>query len=210
MITKRKIAARVLTQKAGGQVSSLRKIDPREVYEHIETVRNLMMEKSIRESGHLDGEFVSTFRKIPVLHDTELNEKYSILPTRLISFSDFDGIRQVSAMKKQSTAFVKLENGSDGVYSGLEAYLLHGNAGYYTERTKTGNDTSIRIVYRHLPSDYDKVLIKMVASVYDFDEDEALPIPAAHEEELFQLVNQAFNEQEKTPIDTKEDNAPNQ
>lgn len=205
MLTKRKIASRILSALNGGQNNSLIKIDPREVYEAIESARNLMMEKAIRESGHLDGEYVFPYRNIPVLHDATLSVKYCVLPARMISFSDFDGIRVVSPMKNQSIAFAKLDNGAQGIYGPLEASKLHGNPGYYIEK----GSNEVRLVFEHLPSDYDKVLIKMIASVYAFDEDEQLPIPAAHEQELVDMVQQYLTGQEKTPIDSREDDSPN-
>lgn len=208
MITKEKIASWVIRAFSGGGVTSFRKIDPRSVYEVIETVRNLMMEEFIAENGYLDGEYITQFPNIDVLNDTTTSQQYSILPSRLISLSNFDGVHQVSPMKNQKESFIKLQNGSQAVYSNLEAGKLAGKTGYYIERVKIGTDKSIRIYYQCLPFAYNKVLIKMVASTYNFDEDEQLPIPAAHEQELMDRVMKAISIQLGIPIDTKNDSEP--
>lgn len=208
MITKEKIAFRIINKNQGGLLSSFRKVDPREVYEGIETVRNAFMEKMIAETGMLDGEFVTQFKDVDVLCDDSTLQKYSILPARLISFSTFDGLRQVSAMKNQAKSFIKVDNGFESTFSGLEASKLFGHTGYYIERVKIGTDQSIRIYYKNIPEHYKKVLIKMIASTYDFDEDEALPIPASYEEQLVLQVDQWFLQQFGIPQDTKNNSEP--
>lgn len=210
MITKEKIAQRIIQKNSGGLVSSNRKVDPREIYEGIETVRNAMMEKFIQENGHLDGEFITQYKNIDVLCDDSTMQFYSILPARLISFSTFDGLHQVSPMKSQSRSFVKVSNGFQSTYNKLEASKLAGNTGYYIERVKIGTDRSIRVYYQNIPEHYKKVLIKMVASTYDFDEDEALPIPASSEEPLVLAVDQWFMQQYQIPQDVKNNSEPQQ
>lgn len=210
MITKEKIAFRIINKSQGGLLSSFRKVDPREIFEGIETVRNAFMEKMIAETGMLDGEFVTQFKDVDVLCDDTTMQFYSILPARLISFSTFDGLRQVSPMKNQEKSFIKIENGFDATFVGLEASKLSAHTGYYIERVKIGTDKSIRIYYKNIPLHYKKVLVKMIASTYDFDEDEALPIPAMYEEQLILQVDQWFMQQFATPQDTKNNSEPEQ
>lgn len=210
MLTKEKIADRIIFSKEGGQSPDSRKIDPREIYEVLETVRNSFLEAWTEEFGDLDGEFVTQYKDIPVLCDKGTDQKYSILPTRLISFGNLDGLRQVSPMRNQKMSFIRLLNGSVMSFALLEAGLLAGNTGYYIERVKQGTDKSIRIYYQNIPADFDKVLVKQIASVYDFDEDEQLPIPAKYEEIVVETVAKQFEEQTRTPLDVHSDNNPNQ
>lgn len=51
-------------------------------------------------------------------------------------------------------------------------------------------------------------MIKMIASTYDFDEDEALPIPAGFEQQLVAMVYQELGIQLSTPLDLKNDVQP--
>lgn len=203
MLTKQKIATLVLNTLHGGQVSSFKKATPRQVYERIETVRNLFLEQQMKEFGELDGEFITQYRDVTVVKDAGTNKFYSTLPSEIISFGEHSGLRQVSPMKNQELSFIKMANGSESTFAGLEAGQLHGNTGYYIERVKVGTNQSIRIYYKNIPFQYDKVLVKMVASVYDFNENEALPIPAKYEEQLILAVGQAFNPQFKIPVEDK-------
>lgn len=209
MLTKEIIAARVLSSKEGGQDTDFRKVDVREIYQVLETVRNGFLEQWMAEFGDLDGEFVTQYINIPVLCDSTTSQKYSILPTRLISFGDYDGLRQVSPMKNQKMSFIRLKNGGVMSFALLEAGLLAGNTGYYIERVKQGTDKSIRIYYQNIPNDFDKILVKQIASTYDFDEDEQLPIPARWEEMVIQEVAKQFIEQVKTPLATKVESGTN-
>lgn len=203
-LTKEKIAFMVIKGLSGGKEASFIKADPRDIYERIETTRNLMMELAIREFGDLDGEFVTQYKDCEVLCDPVTNKKYTILPTRLISFGDYSGLRQISPMKDQSQSFIKVDNGFESTFSGLEASNLAGHTGYYLERVKRGTNQSIQACYVNIPFQYDKVLVKMIASTYDFEENEALPIPAKYEEQLIMTVGQAFSQSFQIPQDLRE------
>lgn len=207
MLTKQKIASTVIRFIEGGQIPNFRKVSNRDVYERIEIVRNMMMDANIKEFGDLGGEYVTQYGvnpKIEVICDPITLQKYSILPARLISFGDYSGLRQISPLKNQGQSFVFLDNGFLQTFKGLEAGQLHGHTGYYIERVKIGTDQSLRVYYVNIPTDYDNVLIKMIASTYDFDEDEQLPIPAQHELNLLTQVGQFFNAAFQVPEDIRE------
>lgn len=208
MITKEIIAERVLKAVSGGSIISYRKLDPREIYESIETNRNAIMQEIVLGGGVLDGEFVTTFKNVPILDDPETALRFSIMPTKLISFADGGGIRQISPMKNQGLNFIRINGNTQGMFAPLESSKLQGRIGFYPERTKVGTDQSIRVVYKGCPFQYKDVLMKVIASSYDFDEDEALPIPAAFEEKLVTMVIQSFAMNIGMPIDVKNDSEP--
>lgn len=209
MLTKEKIASVIISFGQGGKIASYRKVTPRDVYERIEIVRNMAMDANIKEHGDLGGEYVTQYKGddgagISILTDEVTLQKYSIVPARLISFGDYSGMRQVSPMKNQAESFIHVDNGFLSTFKNLEAGKLHGNTGFYLERVKAGTDQSLRIYYVQLPFEYDKVLIKMIASTYDFDENEQLPIPAQYELTLLTQVGQYFYSAFQVPPDVKE------
>ncbi len=210
MITKEKIADQVIKAPQGGEITSFRKLDPREVYEAIEKARNALMQGILDQGGILDGEFVTQYKHIAVQDDAVTYQKYSILPTRLVSFSDKEGIQQVSPMKNQAESFIRVSSGFQAIYGNLEAGKLNNKVGYYPERVKVGTDQSLRIYYTncHLMANYPDVMIKMIASTYDFDDNEALPIPAAYEQQLVSMVFSELGIQISTPLDVKNDSQP--
>ncbi len=211
MTTKGKIAWIVMKSLGGGVVTNFRKVDPRDVYERISSVWSAMLSAMFEEYGDIDGEFVTHYKDIPVECDADTKEKYSILPVKLLSFGEQVGVRQVSPMKNQAESFIKMTNGAESTYAPLEAGKLHGNIGYYIQRVKDASGvTTYQIRYKNIPFEYDKVLIKMIAPIDDFGEDENIPIPAKYEDELINRVGQEFDPQFKVPQDLKSDLAPNQ
>lgn len=207
MLTKEQIAWIIIKPFQGGVVNTFREIDPRDIYPIIDNVRNAIMESIVAEFGDLDGEFVTPYKKVPILCDEYTGEKYSVLPADIISFGDYLGIRQVSPMKNQKMSLIKMDNGAENTHAPLESGKLHGNAGYYLQRDPVAKKMHIR--YVNLPSNFDSMLIKMIASVKDFEEDEPLPIPAKYEHQLIETVGQTFDKTFKIPQDTKSDVAPN-
>lgn len=203
--SKKKLAVRIIRALHGGNVSAWSKIDPREVYEAIESARNQLMEAFVQKNGSLDGEFITSYSSIPVVCDDTTAQKYSVLPARLISFSTYDGVRLISPMFNQANPFIKVANGFLPTFSGLEASGLGGKTGYYLERHSDG---SVRAYYINIPHDYQKVLIKMVSSTYSFGEDDNLPVPAEFEQPLAEMVYAFMARQYGAPTDKLSDLEP--
>jgi len=199
--TKRSLATLIIENKLGGQVESWQKFDPRELYQYIESARNSFMDQVLMQGGTLDGEFIATYKNVPVECDEDTGEWYSMLPAKIVSLSNKSGLRQVSPMKNQMDVFIKVDNSSNHVYRNLEAGKLWGQTSYHIEKR--------RIVYTNLPFSIKKVLVKMVGSIEAFHEDELLPIPASAEAQIISMVMQMTMEKKQTPVDRINDQMPN-
>jgi len=202
MLTKQKFAELIRESKSGGDPESSSKYHDLVIFEVMELALNSLIARSFIEnrnenSYNIHGDFVTPFPNVKVEFDAARNEKYSILPKRLISLPDNRGLRQVSPMQGQDHAFVKLPNGSNDTFSDLEAFNLDGRTGYYPERDK--------IYYRNLSDDITEVLVKMIASVDGLGVDEPLPIPAEYEADLFTTVKQMLEEEKATTQDKHTD-----
>lgn len=211
-LTKLELAELVIARKTGGQITPEKKIDAREVMKYIDAARNYLIEKSFNQARNiaeysLPGEFISIFKNVAVLNDTDRNLKYSDLPARLVTLRGNRGLRQISPMQSESVAFIITQSGSNFIYDGLEAGnpAVIGTTSWLEKDEATGKT---RIYHKNIPVEYEKILVKMVASIDDLDENTAIPVPAEAEMELIELVMQAFSEQQDRPQDKVNDNNP--
>jgi len=172
------------------------------VYKKIEIARNTIITTDFNQhrnenSYDINGDFITPFNNVPVKEDEEREEKFSELPARIISLPDNRGIRQVSETKGQKNPFYKMPNGMVGTFGNLEAGGLGGGTGYYIERD--------RIYYVNIGDQVENVLIKMIASVDDLDEDDPIPVPAQFEKPLIDMVKEMMDEKKNTTEDDRND-----
>lgn len=205
-ISKRNISDLLRDIKSGGDPTMEGKLHPTIIWKATETVFGGLIEAAMRQdqesNGYdLNGDWISSFKNVPVILDEDTDEMYSELPAQVISLKDDRGIHQVSEMKGQEHPFTRVANGSHAVFSILESHYLNTHVEYYIE----GN----RIVYRGLGIAVEKVLIKMVAGIAGLDPDSPIPIPASMEEELIRRVKDLLEEEKLTPQDKNNDTNPN-
>lgn len=205
MATKRQLAEQILRIKHGGDLSEDAQMDEREVFINIGQVRARIIKEELvanRKAGNFDisGDHITAFENVLIKEDTNKDLFFSDIPVKYLILPDDQGLYQVSLMKNQSDTFVRIPNGAQGIFSGLQAFQLGGRVGYWVEQDK--------IFYHNFPDDLkdSKVLLKMVASIEDFDPDEELPIPADKEDELIRLVLELYGVHTETPQDKASDN----
>ena len=202
-ITKKNIADLIISIKSGGQVSSDSKFDDREIFVLTELVVNTLIANQFQESKEVLGGYIIPFKDVIVLFDEDRNEFYSNLPARAAILPDDLGILQVSPMQDQQLIFIKRKHGALAVFRNLEAGNLLGRTSYYVEGEK--------IFYINIPKYYkDKgVLVKQIANVDGIDENAQIPISAAKELNLFQIVSQIITEQSAATQEKINDNNAN-
>lgn len=203
--TKRQLAEQILRILHGGDISEDAQIDERELFINIDQVRAKLIKEEIvanKKSGILDisGDYISSYEDLTIVKDDKKNLYYSVIPVKYVILPDDIGLYQVSLMQGQESPFIRVANGTMGLFSGLHAFHLGGRVGYWVEKDR---------VYYHNFSDKlkdSKILLKLVASVEDFNPNEELPIPADRELELLQQVLQIYGVHTQVPQDKKNDN----
>jgi len=205
-ISKKNISDLLRDIKSGGDPTMEGKLHPTIIWKATETVFGGLIDAAMRKdqesNGYdLNGDWISSFKNVPVILDKDTDEMYSDLPAQVISLKDDRGLHQVSEMKGQENPFTRVTNGSHAVYSILESHYLNSHPEYYIE----GN----RIIYRGLGVAVEKVLIKMIAGISGLDPDSPIPIPASMEEELIRRVKDLLEEEKLTPQDKNNDTNPN-
>ncbi len=211
MITKRILGEKILRRINGGDYTpSSSNVKAQDVYLELEAARNTLIQKILNESHEdISSQFETTYTNIVVSKDTERERFYSTLPAQLISLvikgnsSNNIGIRQISGMKDEYDVFVPMNSNDSGVFFGLPASGLNGKIGFWSEGDK--------VLYENMPYYWEgkNVMIKMISSIYDLDEDDFIPIPAGEELNLEDLVYQRMAGMRNTPESKLADASPN-
>lgn len=213
-ITRAEITEIILNMKSGGQVSSNYKIDPSHVIKVVDMALAYLISKHYfisKEAGEdIDGSFITAFPNNIVYFDNTRKEYFILLPARIIKLpgGNDKGLRQISGPASQDNVFIKNPNNSSGTMSGLESSGLLGKIGYYLEGSKVffvDRNRSIDGNTNGKIKAVSNVMVKMVASVDGYDDDEPLPVPADMEMELLTLCKSMFDEEKMTPVDNSND-----
>jgi len=203
--TKLQIAEQILRIINAGDVTADSKYDIREIILAVEQERDRLVRLRLFESLQMGemivaGDVISSFDNVLIKNDSVKDMLYSDLPGNPLSLPNDYGVWQVSYQKNQKSAFIRMPNGSIGLYNGLLSSNLGGREGYFVE----GN----RIYYNDNVSDCcgHKVLIKMVLNSGSIANDVLFPIPADIQSEVIRNVVQLFVQSKGLPHDEQNDN----
>jgi len=201
MITKRILGEKILRRINGGDYSATSSnVAPQDVYLATEACLNALIQKRLNESQEdISSEFATTYEDVIVQKNTARDRFFIQLPATPISLiikgnsSNSAGVRQVSGMKDEYKVFVPMNSGDTGVFAGLPASNLNGQIGYWFEGDK--------LIFENMEYFWEGkgLLVKMISSIYDLEEDAFIPIPAGEELNLEDLVFQRMTGMETTP-----------
>lgn len=140
-------------------------------------------------------EFVATYENQPVLFNSARNLKYVLFPAKVVPLPANSSVQTISDMFGE-TKFYRMPNqfSSDGYEKNLSGTVM-----YWVERG--------RAYFKNLPDSVKKVLLQLVGSINEFDDDEDLPIPAGHEIKVIKVICDHFTGQREIPEDTKNDSS---
>lgn len=207
-LTKEKIARQVIHLNSGGAITGERnRFDVRYIMSFIEPALNYLIQKYFftsrnEDSYQIPDEFITSFYEVPILLDNSRKLYYSDLPGSIISLPDDRGLRHVSPMEDETDQFIRMPAGATGAWSKLEACDLEGEKGYWLEGRK--------IYYHNLPYQFKTdgvLLIKMIQSVNDLEEDEDIPMPGSMELELIETVRRLLMEKNQPEGVVNDNNA---
>jgi len=206
MISIKILAERIIRILAGGDrnIDDFN-IDIREVEMMVSSAANWLIKQNlfqnITQAQHnVDGQYIATFKSVPVLFDDSMDLAYCVLPAKYISMPHDRGIHQVSKMKDQFNVFIPIRNGAVAVFANSPAGRMENRIGFYPEGTN---------IYftRDISKDVDELLIKLViASATDIATNASF-IPPDMEMPIIEKVLQMFGQER--PQDKQNNNNPN-
>lgn len=206
MISIKILAERIIRILAGGDrnIDDFN-IDIREVEMMVSSTCNYFVQQNlfqnITQAQHnVDGQYIATFKDVPVLFDDSTDLSYAKLPAKYITMPHDRGIHQVSLMKDQFNVFIPIRNGAMAVFKNSPAGRLEGKTGFFPEG---------ELIYfvKDISKTTDKLLVKLViASVNDIASDTSF-IPPNLEIPIIEKVLGIFRYEK--PQDKQNNNNPN-
>ena len=167
------------------------KYHPEIISKHITMVLNYLIKdvlykEILRDNnwGLLDS-YVKSFENISILENENRNEKYSILPASVVSLPANRGVRLVCYMQTQSSPFFYRNNNTSNIYGGLDVEEVSQQVRYYVEGNK--------VYYsNHITATASKVLMKLIVTFDNLEDDDDIEIPSGYGKLLFELVMQSM------------------
>lgn len=191
MLTKKKIAESIILRSNGGRMSTTSPIDERDVYVTMDMVAAQMIAQDMRvqmkEKGrnNIDAAWVRQYPSVEVHYDSVTAECYINFPSSRINLEDDYDI-QFIGWQQGGQSWPQESQGSQDAWRLLEAGHTDGTYPYYL----IGNQAR----FRTMPKRYNgrKVLVRMVAGIDGYGEDDVLPIPSIFAQDLLERTAQTF------------------
>lgn len=202
-MTKGEAIELVLQKVSGGTVNqdTSRRIRYEDVEAYLTPAINYAITKQYyinkKEEGEstVSNEFVATYF-MDVEFDSNRDAYFSNLPAKLITLPKNRGIRYVGAIKGDNQ-FIEANltaTKHDSYYTGSTAKL--------TLYRLVGS----KLYYFNISSTVKEVIIQMIASINDLNDEDELPVPAGYEIEIIDLCAQFFLGQREVPQDVTNNN----
>lgn len=130
--------------------------------------------------------YVKTYLNVPILDDTDRDERYSDLPIQPVNLPSNRGVRFISTNKDQSYRFIYRDNNTENIFGGLDVDEVITTPRYYVEGKKV-------FYSHHLPYDLKFVLMKLIPPFDALDDDDDVNIPQGYGKLVFDLVAQSLS-----------------
>lgn len=163
-------------------------------YEMVADIRNRKREQAALgewDTG-VDTDFLGTIEE-PVLYDDQRGLKYVKLNTRMQSLPGNGGLQDVYPTKGERN-FVKMRGPFDAV--GLDQVMTQQTL-YWFENV--GADQ--RVYFRNISPSVTTVIIRLITSIQDLDDDDQVPVPPGLEVAIIDRCVQFFTRQREMPDD---------
>tara|TARA_Y100000592_G_C5387412_1_gene276506 strand:- start:165 stop:809 length:645 start_codon:yes stop_codon:yes gene_type:complete len=194
--TKRKLAEQCMRILSGGYVTKDTEFDIRELMLAVEQSRDRLVKQEVMNtsfsntSAFVDmsgviGNFISVYDNVQIVQDAAKNLKYSTLPATPLALPDDKGVYHVSYMEDQRNSFIRMPNGSIGLFGNLPSSRLLGREGYWVEGDKIYFNENVN-------PNLNKVLVKLVVVAKDIPADVIFPMPAELEADVVRDVVQLY------------------
>jgi hypothetical protein len=191
MLTKKKIAESIILRASGGRLSTTNAIDERDVYVTMDMVAAQMIAEDLRlqmrDKGryNIDAAWVRQFTNVPLQYDKKTDQCYVDLPSNRINLEDDYDIQFIGWMQG-GKSWPQESQGSQEAWELLEAGFVDQAYPYYL----IGNQAR----FRTMPKRYQgqKLLVRMVAGIDGYDEEDVLPIPGIFAQRLLEETARTF------------------
>ncbi len=152
--------------------------------------------------SELSGQFIYSFKNVPIVYDEDLTQYYSVLPSSYIDLPHEIGIQFIGLMKSGNTAqsqtepMVRVFNGFPQLARGLALETLQTRKAFYVEGSN--------IIYLGMTAKLAElnVLMKLAVSLEGIDEDTQISLSPEIQKQIIDMVVAQYMP-EKQIADTK-------
>lgn len=134
--------------------------------------------------SNIDGGFVTSYKDVPIVLDTDRKSYYSVLPVSIIQLPQDIGIRQISPMEDEWSSWINSSIGNQFTQSLLEVSNYPKPVTYQLENDRVYYDDTLPWYYK----DKGVVLMKLVRDINDIANDEEFNIPGGLETKIIDWV----------------------
>tara|TARA_B100000963_G_C22516724_1_gene621020 strand:- start:279 stop:923 length:645 start_codon:yes stop_codon:yes gene_type:complete len=210
--TKRILAEQCMRILSGGYVTKDTEFDIREIMLAVEQSRDKLVKQEIMStsfsntSAYVDtsgviGSFLSVYDNVAINFDANKDLRYIDLPAMPLALPDDKGVYHVSYQRDQRASFVRMPNGSIGLYGNMPSSRLLGKEGYWVEQDRVYFNENVN-------PDLGNVLLKLVVVAKDILPNAPFPMPGELESEvvrdvvqLYTVMRNALHDEENDDID---------
>lgn len=209
MLTKRKLAETIITQKMGGNPSITSPIDERDVFAMADMVCSELIVQDIKNQlrgkgdYEIDSSWVRQYTDAVIQWDTTLEQCYVDLPATRINIEGDVDIQFVGWVAS-NTKWPQQQQGSQDAFDQLEAgYTGTNSYAYYPVHNS--------IYFATMPKRMTgkKVKVRMVAGIDGYGPDDVLPVPSGFAAVLMERLANMFQVQISTKSKNNNDGNPN-
>ncbi len=136
-------------------------------------------------SSRIDGGFVTAFKDVPIVLDTDRQAYYSVLPAAIIQLPNDIGIRQISPMEDERTSWINSSIGQKFTQSLLEVSDYPKPITYQVENDRVYYDDKLPWQWKLSGAG---VLMKLLRDINDIPDDEEFNIPGGLETKIIDWV----------------------
>lgn len=151
--------------------------------------------------NEVNGTFIYSFKNIPILRDSDLEQYYSQLPATYIDLPNEAAVQYVGIMKSgsdiqsQAEPMVRVFNGFSQLSRGLALENLQTRKAFYVEGSN--------VVYIGMTDEMakNKILMKLAVSLDGIDEDTPVNIPPEIQQQIVDMVVKQYLVEKQIPVD---------
>lgn len=207
-MTKAEAVGMVLTKVLGGALNENSDVIPADIGPYLSAVIDYAIKLDLEErrqrkrldralfiqlSERLDEDLLCTYTLSPT-YDKKRGEHYVVLPVSIASTFGNSGLDYSGPINVEASSYIKV--GSRAQLSGIIS-IAGGTTFYYYE--KDGESSEQKVYYVNMGYPVCDVLVRILVSVTDLDDDAVLPIPQGYEKMVIDWTVEFFMEQRMTP-----------
>lgn len=200
--TKAELVAQVLNSVNGGSSTQDSKVKREDIAHLIPAAINFVLTEqywlNARDGDRsFAGDFIATYPNVEIKYDDDRDLRYITLPERTVALPKDMGISAISPMRGDMS-FART-TAAGGAHNSYYSKHVPGTAFWWREGQK--------VFFRNIPDIMTKVLVRVISSGDQVNDDDPLPIPAGMEMKVVQVLREFFVGQRQLPEDMINNNA---